>query len=408
MANLNLTPDMITREALRVLHQKLNFVGSIVRDYDDSYAQTGAKIGNSLRVRLPIQYNTGTGATISTGTAADSIQSSTTLTVSNQRHVPMRFTSEEMTMDIDDFSNRHIKPAMAKLAAMIENDALSMVNSVAQSIAAGTKVEFLDVMNARAILQNSLAPDDNRTALMDIQGNVDLVNDNKSLFNDQSEIGKGYRTGRMGTFGGFEFYENTLIPRHTTGAEGGGSAYAVNGASQEKTFSASDNDPTQGTLIVDTGTKTIKAGDVFTIGDDVFDVHPETKVSTGVLKRFTVLEDHAGGAGTLKIAPAIIASGPHKNVSAVPDDNDALTFIGAASTAYNQSLLYQKGFAAFATADLVLPKGVDMASRQSYDGISMRLVRDYSVVKDQYLTRLDVLYGYKVLRPDLAVKIWHT
>jgi len=408
MANVNLTPDMITREALRVLHQKLNFVGGIVRDYDDSYAQTGAKIGNALRVRLPIQYNTGTGATMATGTGADSIQSSTTLSVSNQRHVPMRFTSEEMTLDIDDFSSRHIQPAMAKLAAMIENDALSMVNSVGQSIAAGTKVEFLDVMNGRAKLQNSLAPEDNRIALMDIQGNVDLVNDNKSLFNDQGQGSMQYKEGRMGTFGGFEFYENTLIPRHTTGAEGGGTAYAVNGASQEKTLSASDNDPTTGSLIVDTGTKTIKAGDVFTIGDDVFDVHPETKESTGVLKQFTVTADHAGGAGTLTIAPAIIASGPHKNVSAVPDDNDALTFIGAASTAYNQSLLFQKGFAAFATADLVMPKGVDMASRQTYDGISMRLVRDYSIVKDQYLTRLDVLYGYKVLRPDLAVKIWHT
>lgn len=211
----------------------------------------------------------------------------------------------------------------------------------------------------------------------------------------------------MGRFGGFDFYENSISPVHTTGAEGGGTAYLVNGANQVKTISATSSDPTVGALIVDTGTKTIKAGDVFTIGDDVFDVHPETKVSTGVLKKFTVTAD-ATGAGTLAISPAIIATGPHQNVSAVPDNDDVLTFIGAASTAYKQSLLFQKGFACLGTADLELPKGVQMASRQVYDGISMRIVQDYDVVKDRVFTRLDVLYGYKILRPDLAFRLMHT
>src|SRR5574343_1195673 len=120
MANSVLTPDDITREALRVLHQKLNFVTNIITEYDDSFAQDGAKIGNTLRIRQPIQYNTGTGATMATGTGADTTESSVTLTVNTQRHVPMRFTSNEMTMKIDDFSSRHIEPAMSKLAAMIE------------------------------------------------------------------------------------------------------------------------------------------------------------------------------------------------------------------------------------------------------------------------------------------------
>ena len=112
MANVNLTIDDITRESLRVLHQKLNFCGNIVRDYDDSFANSGAKIGNTLRVRLPYQYTSGTGATMATTTAADSIGVSTTLTVNTQRNVPMRFTSNELTMSIDEFSSRHIEPAM--------------------------------------------------------------------------------------------------------------------------------------------------------------------------------------------------------------------------------------------------------------------------------------------------------
>ena len=408
MANVNLTIDDITRESLRVLHQKLNFCGNIVRDYDDSFANSGAKIGNTLRVRLPYQYTSGTGATMATTTAADSIGVSTTLTVNTQRNVPMRFTSNELTMSIDEFSSRHIEPAMAKMAAMIEYDGLAAtINSVPGQISAGTKIVFADVMNGRAILQNNLAPMDARVALLDPQGMVDLVTDNKSLFNAQDEINKQYKEGSMGRFAGFDFYENTLLPTHTSGAEGGGTAYVVDGAANAKTLSASDPDPNTGSLVVKTGTKTIKAGDGFVMGDDVFAVHPETKQSTGVLKQFTVTAD-ATGAGTLTITPAIISSGPHQNVSAIPDDGDVLTFVGAASTAYKQSLLFQKGFACMGTADLVLPKGTHMASRQNYDGISMRIVQDYDVVKDRVLTRLDVLYGFKVLRPELAVKVLHT
>ena len=407
MANVNLTIDDITRESLRILHQKCNFIGNIVRDYDDSFAQSGAKIGNTLRVRLPYQYQSATGATMGTTTAADSVGVSTTLTVNTQRHVPMRFTSNELTMSIDEFSSRHLEPAMAKMAAMMEYDAfVATLPSVPGVISAGANIGFDDTMNGRAILQNNLAPMDNRTALLDPQGMVDLVTDNKSLFNDQSEIGSQYKEGKMGRFAGFDFYENTILPAHTNGTEAG-TAYVVDGAAEAKTLSGTDPDPNTGALTVKTGTKTITAGQVFTIGDDVFAVHPETKVSTGVLKQFTVTTA-ATGAGDLVISPAIIASGPHQNVSAIPDDGDVLTFVGAASTAYKQSLLFQKGFACIGTADLVLPKGVHMASRQNYDGISMRIVQDYDVVNDRVLTRLDCLYGFKVLRPDLAVKIWHT
>jgi hypothetical protein len=405
MANVNLTIDDITRESLRVLHQNLNFTGNIVRDYDDSFAQSGAKIGNTLRVRLPLQYSSATGATMNTTTGADSVQTSTTLTVNTQRHVPMRFTSNELSMSIDDFSERHIKPAMAKLAAMIEYDGLAYcMKYVGQSINAGTKVEFADIMDGRAKLMNSLAPTDNRYALLDPQANVDLVVDNKSLFNDQTQIGKQYKEGMMGRFGGFEFYENTLLPTITS-AVGGDVAYDVKGANQGKTLSATDPDPVSQTLLVDQGTKAIAAGDVFTIAG-VNAVHPETKASLGYLKQFTVV---SGGTGddSITIAPAIIVSGPQQNVSAAPADNAALTFLGSATT-FKQSLLFQKGFACMGSADLVLPKGVHMASRQSYDGISMRIVQDYDVVKDRVLTRLDVLYGFKVLRPDLACKIWHT
>lgn len=403
MSNNLLTIDQITRESLRILHQKLNFVTNIHTEYDDSFAKDGAKIGNTLRIRLPMQHSTGTGATMNTTTGADQQQNQVTLTVNTQRHVPMRYTSNELTMKIDDFSTRHLEPAMAKLAAMIESDALSMANKASNTVYAGTKVEFSDVMDARALLQNDLAPLDNRCAVMDPQGMVDLVVDNKSLFHASNEISKQYKEGKMGKFAGFDFFENTMNPSHTAGTEAGAGDYDTNAVTAQE---GSYTTPNSFDLIVDTGTKTITAGDVVTIAD-CFEVHPETKTSTGVAKEFTVLTGITA-AGTLTLTPALIASGPYKNCSATAANDKAVTVKGVASTAYKQSLLFQKGFAVFGTADLVLPKGVMAASRQEYDGISMRLVQDYDVIKDRILTRIDVLYGYQVLRPQLAARLLHT
>ncbi len=412
MANVNLTIDQINNEALMILHQKLNFCTNIVTDYDNSFAQDGYKIGDSLRVRLPIQYSTGTGSTMATGTGADSIGVSTTLQVATQRHVPLRFTSKEMTMDIDSFSERHLKPAMTKLAAMIENDAFAtLYPHVPNVVEAGTKVEFLDVQNAVGYLNRYLAPFDNRNFILDWQGQIDLVNDNKSLFQDQQQLSTQYKEGRMGRFAGCDFYMNTIIPSHTTGAIAGltgTAAYLVNGAAEAKTLSASDPDPTSGTLTVDTGTAAFAAGDVIeSIGDDVFAIHPETKVSYGLAKTFAVTAA-ASGAGDLTISPALISAGPHRNVSAIPDNNDVIATVGSASTAYKQSLVFQKGFACMGSADLVLPKNVEYASRQVLDNISMRIVGNYDIIKDRHYTRVDVLTGFKILRPELACRVWHT
>ena len=402
MANNVLTLDMITKEALMILHQKLNFVTNIVTEYDDMYASEGAKIGNTARIRLPIQHSTGTGATMATGTGADTQENQVTLTLNTQRHVPMRFTSNEKTMKIDDFAKRHLEPAMAKLAAMIESDALNMVDEVANQIAAGTKVEFADIMAGRVKMGQELAPNDSRCALLDLQANSDMVTDLKGLFNAQDEISKQYKDGLMGRHGGYDYFENTMMPAHTSGAEGGGSAYLAN---QVAAQTGSYTSPNSMSLIVDTGTKTVKEGDVFTCG--VYSVHPETKVSTGELRQFTVLADFTG-AGTMTISPAVIASGPYQNCDAGVANDAPLVFVGAASTAYKQSLLFQKGFAAFATADLVLPPS-EKASRQVYDGISLRIIEDfYDGVKDRLYTRIDVLYGYKVLRPGMACKVLHT
>jgi len=411
MSNVNLTIDDITHESLRVLHQKSNFIGNVVRDYDGSYAKTGAKIGDTLRIRLPVQYNTGTGATMATGTGADSIGTSTTLRVSTQRHVPMRFTSAEMATDIDDFSKRHIEPAMTKLAAMIENDciatAMAGTAQLHQAATLATPV-WKDIMEVRKILQDSLTPGDARTFLLDSQCVVDMNDALKGLYNDQGQISKMFLEGMITRAQGFTFFENTLLPDYTAGVEDAGdAAYDVNVA-QSMTVSATDNDPNTMTLAIDQGTKTITNGQVFTIAG-VYDVHPETKATRAALKRFTVVSGAQATATSIVITPAIIAAGPHQNCSAVAANDAALTFLNAdASTTFHQSLAFQKGAFAFGTADLLLPPKEE-SSRKVFDGISMRMVMNaYDVVKDRLYTRLDILYGFKEIRPDLACKMWHT
>jgi hypothetical protein len=390
---------MITRESLRVLHQKLNFVGSINREYDSSFAKDGAKIGDTLRIRLPNQYVTRTGATLATD--RDTEERQVSLQVATQRGVDLDFTSTELTMSLDDFSSRIIEPAMSQLAASIEADALTMYQDVNQSIWNGGAAATLGrVLQGRKLLQDSLAPMNSRTALLNTQDNVDLVDSLKGLFQDSTNVAKQYREGYMGRTAGFDFAENTLLPRHTRGAAN--ASYTT--STLVAVLPVASKTPVSA-ITVATGTGAMNKGDVFTIAN-VFSVHPETKVSTGVLQQFVVTTAYAGGAGSVQISPAIVMAGGYQNV-VIPTTSAtaAIAFLGTASTSVGTSLVYQKDAFTFATADLVMPKGVDMAAREVFDGISMRIVRQYDINNDRFPCRLDVLYGYKTIRPQLAARL---
>lgn len=387
----------MTREALRVLHQKLNFVGSITRDYDDSFAKSGAKIGDSLKIRLPNEYVVRTGATLS---AQDTVETSVTLQVATQKGVDLNFTSVDLTLSLDDFSKRILDPAMSRLAASIEADAMNMYKDVSQSVWNGASaITLAKVLEGRSLLQNSLAPLNDRTANLNTLDNANLVDALKGLFNDTSGIAKQYREGYMGRTAGFDFVENTMWGKHTRGAANG--SYTTSTLVGVLPISETP----VSTMTVATGTGAMNVGDVFTIGN-VFAVHPETKANTGTPQQFVVTAAYAGGAGTVSFSPAIVLAGGRQNV-VIPTTSAtaAITFAGTASTAVGTSMLYQKEAFAFATADLVMPGGVDFAAREVMDGISMRVVRQYDINNDKFPTRLDVLYGYKTLRPQLAARL---
>ena len=393
MSNTILTPTAVTRKALQILHQKLNFIGSINRQYDDSFAKTGAKIGDSIKVRLPNQYTIRSGANIST---QETTEASTTLQVATQKGVDTTFTSAELTLSMDDFAERILEPAMATLASNMEADALSMALDVYQSVSnVGSAITFNKVMAARKMLTDSLAPGSERKLILNTQDNLDLVDSLKGLFQDSSTISQQYRDGLVGKTAGFgDIYENTLLASHATGTALASTTYTVNGASQVGSG-----------VIVATGATTFKKGDVITFAG-CNRVHPETKADTGVLQQFVVTTDYAGGAGTIAISPAIVTSTGRQNVSASPTNGGAVTKIGGASAIYKPSLAFHKNAFTFATVDMedVSQYGV-WSARESYDGISMRVARQYAISTDAIPCRIDVMYGYKTLRAELAARI---
>jgi len=395
MSNTILTPTAVTRKALAILHQKLNFVGSINRQYDDSFAKSGAKIGDSLKVRLPNEYVVRTGATLST---QDTTELSTTLQVATQKGVDLTFSSTELTLSLDDFADRIIEPAMAVLAANIEADALSMALDVYQAVNnVGAPITLNKALTARKVLVDALTPGSDRTLLLNTQDNLDLVDALKGLFQDSGEIAKQYRDGMVGRTAGFgQIFENTLLPSQTTGTALSATTYTVNGA-------VTTNGST--TVVVQTGATTFKKGDVFTVAG-CNRVHPETKADTGVLQQFVVTADYAGGAGTMSFAPAIYTTTGRQNVTSGGMPNSgAIVKVGGASAVYKPSLAYHKNAFTFATADLLMPDGVDWSAREVYDGISMRIVRQYAISSDTFPCRLDVLYGYKTIRAQMACRI---
>jgi hypothetical protein len=411
MPNNILTPTMITREALRVLHGKLSFIGSVNRQYDDQFAKTGAKIGSSLNIRMPSKYTVRTNATL---TAQDHVERSTPLTVSSQYGVDVSFTTAELTMNLDDFSKRIITPAMAQLAAKIEADALTVAkNSVANFVGTtSTSMTYLQFQQAGGVLTDNLSPYGDRTTLLRTLDRISFSDAVKGLFQSSENISQQYREGVVGYTGGMEVAESTFLPRHTRGSFAGS---ALTTGAAIGTSTTANVWASQTALTIDTATSTtaLAAGDIITVSG-VFDVHPETKVNTGVLKRFVVQSavtfTTSANTYTATVVPAMIygSGNAFQNcvLSGVSDtDNNTVTVFGVASTSYGQSLAYHKDAFVFATADLVdVSEYGAWGARQSMDGISMRIAKQYAISTDTVPCRIDVLWGFAPLYPELAVR----
>lgn len=399
MANTLLTPTKIVRKALAVLHNNLVFSKNVNRQYDSEFAKTGAKIGSNLTIRLPVLVPLRTTAAMD---VSDVTEKSIVLTVAKRLGFDLNFTSEELTMTIDDFSERYLAPNIAKLASQLDYEGLTLYNDVANQVGtAGTDpATALVALQAGAKLSDNAAPDDReRRIMLNPAANATMVDGLKGLFQSGSKIGEQYEKGMMGNgVLGFDWYATQNINRHTTGAFAG--TVLVNDT-------VADGDSVISMDAFTDAAPTLKKGDVFTIAN-VLGVNPETKKSTGVVQQFVVTADKTGtgnAAADIAVSPSFITTGPYQTINALPADNAAVTFAGSASTAYAINMAYHKNAFTLVTADLEMPQGVHFAARENYEGISMRIVRNFDIVNDRFPCRVDVLYGWKTLRPELACRI---
>lgn len=390
-----LTSDVITRESLRVLHQKATFLGSINKQYDNSFAQEGAKIGSTLRIRKPNRYVIRTGRQM---TSNDIAEQSVTLTVSSQAGVDLNFTSNELTLSLDDFSQRIINPATSVVASYMESTVLTALSKkIWQTVDQdATSVSLLAFGLGRQKLQDALAPDDGqRSALLSTSHEVKLVDALKGLFQQSDSIASQYREGVMGRTQGFDFMSSTHVLDQLTGTAAKTTGYVTNSSTAQ----------TGSSLIVTTGTTTFLKGDIITIAG-VNRVHPETKVDTGVLHQFVITADSGANATTLAISPDIVATGALQNCTNGAANTKAIVKVAAGASEYmNGSLVYHKDAFTVATADMILPTGVDFASREVFDGVSMRIIRAYDINNDQFPCRLDILFGQEALYAQLAARV---
>jgi hypothetical protein len=400
VANSLLTINMITREALRLWKNSNAFISNIDTQYDDAYAKTGAKIGSALRIRLPNDFTVRTGQAAS---VQDTTEQNTTMTLATQKGVDISFSSVDRALSLDDFSKRILAPMVNNLAGAVAYDVMSGVEGGAANFVSAvdgssnvTTPTVTTWLQAGAILDQMSAPRANRTIMMDPLTQARTVASLTGLFNPSGEISKQYKTGMMGQALGFDWYMDQTVLSHTTATYSGGKT--VNGAGQ-----------TGSTLVVNAITGGLAVGDIITIAG-VYAVNRITKQSTGSLAQFVVTATMASGGTSVSIYPAIVPpSGgdpvQYQTVTASPANGATITVVTASAEVYRKNIAYVPEAVTMATADLELPKGVHEAAREVFDGLSMRMVSAYNIATDQFITRLDILYGYKWLRPEWVVAV---
>lgn len=393
MSNSLVTIDMITREALRIAHEKSQFIATTDRQYDDAYGKTGAKIGSALRVRKPNKYVRTTGSRVMD--VQDQTEGNGTITLATQDHVDMRFNSAELALSIDEISKRYIEPAVAVLVSGIEADYLAYAAKATYQLVGtdNTAITSLAVPgNARAKLNQQLAPKDSRYIQMDSVTMSGLVNGVAAYFAPSNAIGDQYREGLIARTAMADYYENERVWSMPNAADVATTldTYTVTEGDADLTVAALSAAPV--------------AGMVFTMAG-CYDVHPETKVAYPHLKQFVV----GTGSTTTNIvfspAPYSSASGALQNVSAMPATTAAVTFFGTASKTYVQPLMYHKEAFQFVTADLPLMDDAHKCVRRVQDGLSMRVWQASDIRNDELLMRIDILYGMAALRPEWACRM---
>ena len=410
MANNLLTISKITNEALMVLENELTFTSEVDRNYDDQFAVVGAKIGNTVNVRKPGRFIGTTGPALN---VEDFNETSVPVTLSTQFHVDTQFTTQDLALSLDMFSDRVLKPAIAAIANKIDRDGMSMATLQTANIVgtAGTPpTGLITYLTAGAYLDSEGAPrDGRRSCIVEPFTSATIVDSLKGLFVPSDRIGNQYEKGLMGRdSAGMNWKMDQNVVSQTFGSFAG---TAVENTTTGTGFLTSGWASTSTITLTATGTVSLNAGDVFQIAG-VFAVNPQNRQAYGTnkLRNFVVKQAVSATDGTMSVvvSPAVITAGQFQNVS-IPTTSStaAITFFNKTGTVSPQNIIMHRNAFTLAVADLELPEGVHFAGRASDKeiGLSMRVVRQYTINNDSIPTRLDVLYGWAPLYPELACRV---
>lgn len=399
MSNSLLTIDIITKDALPLFVNSNALLQKVNRQYASEFKDSGAKIGETVRIRLPSDYTVTNGPNLN---IQGNVQVNTSLTVSSQKHVDIAFTSVEQRMQLSEFRELVLRPAINNLAGQVAADLASLADTVPNyvantsggSIIAPTKSQFL---RANALLTANSAPVGERAAFLHPETNASMVDSQTVLYNPAGQISDIYKKGVMGgpALGIGEWYEDQTTWSHTSGSFSAGAVTGVGANGTSLTVSAG----TTGTLV---------AGDIITVAG-VYAVNRVTKQTSTRLMQFVVTANVASGGTSIPIYPALVPpsggnSVQFQTVNTAPAANAAITMVNPASTTFTKNLVMRPEAFTMAMPDLPLyGAGIIAGARENYQGCSLRIIDAYLPGTDQKVTRIDVLYGYAAIRPEWAV-----
>jgi hypothetical protein len=409
MSNTTLTADIIAAEAVRILDNNCVMGNLIHRGYEDEFSKkvNGYTVGESISVKRPADFTVRDGATAA---IQDVVEGKFTVTVDKQKGIDFKFTSSDLTLQIDKLSERVIKPGLVQLANQIDRDCMDLYKSVWNWVgSAGLTVNsFADFAKAPERLDLGAVPQDDRSAVMSPTDQWGMLGAQTALY--MQDVAKdAYRRGKLGMIGSVDTYTSQNVQTHSRGTVVNSADVKVKGT-QSTTWAATKD---TGTMSLDTDgwltVGTIKAGDVFTI-DAVFAVNPVTKATLPHLQQFVVVSNVTANATTtssttLTISPPIITSGAFQTVSAAALDDATITILGTASTGYAQNMVFHKNAFSLVMVPMVSPPGAVDVARKSYNGYSVRVIPYYDGTNDVSNWRLDVLYGVKTVDARLATRL---
>jgi hypothetical protein len=406
--NATLTPSVIAKEALMQLKNNLVFGKLAHRQYKKEFA----KIGDTVTIRKPVKFVTVDGATRQN---QDVEEGSTSIKIDQRKHVSWGFNTQDLTLTIDEYSERYIKPAMITLAQTVDTYGAAQFRKIWNLVGTpGTTPSNYASMGAVAQRMTEMAvPKQDRRAALTSEA-FHRIAGTLTTLNMPQQAAEAWATGEIGNLAGINTHETVNVRNHIVGSKAG--VPLVNGAGQVSLYkdvmkTGVQSLSTKGWTASSNGV--LREGDVFTIAG-VFAVNPVPgeggtgKTIMPYLQQFVVrsaVNSDASGNAIVTISPAIVVSGPYQTVSAAPADSAAITVVGAPGQVFPQNLCFHKNALALVTVPLEMPDSVLWKAREDAEGLSVRVLKDYDSTNDIEIVRADILFGWEAIYPDLAVRL---